>query len=312
MKKLIYGALIGALLVPVIAGAQVVPSGTASGTAKAGEAANVRLFAVPPKKGERNEAVRDLQQILSNSPAIYPKGLVTGYFGSATESALKRLQAEYAIPVTGVVDEATQNVLVPPQIRLTVLAPNGGETWEKRVSHTIQWESYTGPVMWHEIQVLPATGVVSGSGTGSMIAPETPPALYPMFRNASLDLVRDGNPGFVYHIGTVDLYQSSYHWTIPKDVQAGSDYRVRVSVGAHVPCAWAQDHGLAREKRVCPMYYPTYSASDVSDSTFTISGDVTPNPDTIARLKARVNEMEATLNSLLRQIQTLKDLLARL
>jgi hypothetical protein len=60
------------------------------------------------------------------------------------------------------------------------------------------------------------------------------------------------------------------------------------------------------------MYYPTYSASDTSDGTFTISGGVTSDPQVIAKLKAQVAEMETTLNMLLRQLQAMKEVLARL
>lgn len=45
------------------------------------------------RKGMRGSDVQTLQQYLQRMPDIYPDGSVTGYFGSATELAIKLLQA---------------------------------------------------------------------------------------------------------------------------------------------------------------------------------------------------------------------------
>ena len=281
----------------------------AGNTIVAGEGMNVKLFVAPPQKGQKSEAVRDLQRILSTDPAIYPKGMVTGYYGPLTEQAVKRVQERYGLPSTGVVDEATQSIIMPPHIKLSVLRPNGGEIWDRSVPQSIQWETYSGPVMIQNRQLLPeADSAKRGVGAPADVMPH----IYPLFRQVSLDLVRDSNPGYIYHIGTVDLYQSSYTWSIPQDVASGNDFRVRISVGGHVPCVWAQDMRSPGAPSVCPLYFPAYSAADTSDGVFTISGDVTPNPDVILKLKAQVSEMEATLTMLLRQIQAMKELLAKL
>jgi len=48
--------------------------------------------------GQKDEEVRYLQIFLkSQEPEIYPEGLVTGYFKSLTEAALKRFQIKYGI-----------------------------------------------------------------------------------------------------------------------------------------------------------------------------------------------------------------------
>ncbi len=309
-QKQIFGLLLLlAVTNPMFAFAQ-----TGTVTVKSSEGSNVRLFAVPPQKGQKSDEVKALQKILSADPTIYPSGIATGYYGPLTEQAVKRVQERYGLPVTGVVDDATQNVFFPPQIRLTVLTPNGGETWDRSLPQTIQWETYSGPVLIQNREVLPAAGrMPSGQGSVGSTAPgNIIPEIYPLFHQASLDLVRDSNPGYVYHIGTIDLYQSSYTWSLPQDVAGGNDFRVRISVGGHVPCYWIDTTRGTEAGNACPMNFPMYSAYDTSDGVFSITGGVTPNPDVVMKLKIQVAEMEVTLNALLRQIQTLKDLLARL
>src|SRR3989344_86023 len=47
-------------------------------------------------KGTSGGEVENLQKFLSKHPDVYPEGLVTGYFGSLTEAAVKRFQEKYA------------------------------------------------------------------------------------------------------------------------------------------------------------------------------------------------------------------------
>lgn len=44
------------------------------------------------RQGSEGDAVKALQTLLAANPDMYPEGLVTGYFGRATERALKRFQ----------------------------------------------------------------------------------------------------------------------------------------------------------------------------------------------------------------------------
>src|SRR3989344_8549746 len=44
------------------------------------------------KKGESSEEVKQLQEFLKQFSDIYPEGLVTGFFGSLTENAVRRFQ----------------------------------------------------------------------------------------------------------------------------------------------------------------------------------------------------------------------------
>lgn len=47
--------------------------------------------------GMRGDDVRKLQQLFTSDPALYPEGLVTGYFGSRTQKALERFQIRHGI-----------------------------------------------------------------------------------------------------------------------------------------------------------------------------------------------------------------------
>lgn len=49
------------------------------------------------RKGMTAEEIRAIQQILAADPSIYPEGLITGYFGPATEKALERFRERYRI-----------------------------------------------------------------------------------------------------------------------------------------------------------------------------------------------------------------------
>ena len=65
-------------------------------------------FSADLSKGTTNNDVTRLQQLLASDKLIYPEGLVTGYFGPATERAVKRFQAKYGIDQVGRVGPATR------------------------------------------------------------------------------------------------------------------------------------------------------------------------------------------------------------
>ena len=65
--------------------------------------------------------VTQLQLFLASDKSVYPEGLVTGFFGRLTVSAVKRFQAKYGIDQLGIVGPKTlaklnelMNVSVPP------------------------------------------------------------------------------------------------------------------------------------------------------------------------------------------------------
>ena len=51
--------------------------------------------------GTTGRDVAELQTALAEDPTLYPEGLVSGYFGSATERAVKRFQVKHDIVATG-------------------------------------------------------------------------------------------------------------------------------------------------------------------------------------------------------------------
>lgn len=63
------------------------------------------------RRGGSGEEIRQLQQTLKTVPEIYPEGLVTGYFGSFTEKAVKKLQAKYGLEPVSIVGPKTRALL---------------------------------------------------------------------------------------------------------------------------------------------------------------------------------------------------------
>lgn len=62
-------------------------------------------------KGMENNQVLKLQQILARYPEIYPEASVTGYFGPATEKAVKRFQKKHKLEQTGGTGVKTRAIL---------------------------------------------------------------------------------------------------------------------------------------------------------------------------------------------------------
>lgn len=78
-------------------GTWVQPASNVSGSASALK--TILTFTL--RKGMRGDAVTELQIFLAKDKGIYPEGLITGYFGSLTESAVKRFQCARGIVCSG-------------------------------------------------------------------------------------------------------------------------------------------------------------------------------------------------------------------
>ena len=57
--------------------------------------------------GSSGDQVSLLQAILAKNPALYPSGIVSGYFGSLTEAAVRNFQNKYGIDPSGTVGTKT-------------------------------------------------------------------------------------------------------------------------------------------------------------------------------------------------------------
>jgi peptidoglycan hydrolase-like protein with peptidoglycan-binding domain len=63
------------------------------------------------KLGARGADVTAMQTFLASDPTLYPQGLITGYFGSLTKSAVSNFQARNALTTDGIVGPITRSFL---------------------------------------------------------------------------------------------------------------------------------------------------------------------------------------------------------
>ncbi len=61
--------------------------------------------------GSRGEEVKKLQIFLSQFSDIYPQGIISGYFGLLTKSAVKKFQQKYGLEQVGIVGPKTRTIL---------------------------------------------------------------------------------------------------------------------------------------------------------------------------------------------------------
>jgi peptidoglycan hydrolase-like protein with peptidoglycan-binding domain len=80
-------------------------SGTTGSTACTYALALTKRLAVASTDALTGGQVSTLQRFLALDPTVYPEGLVTGYFGPATERALKKWQDTYGVITAGIPDD---------------------------------------------------------------------------------------------------------------------------------------------------------------------------------------------------------------
>ncbi|MBI3630769.1 MAG: peptidoglycan-binding protein [Candidatus Sungbacteria bacterium] len=279
------GFAAASLLVPYLALAQ--EAGTVGNTA-VGTAPSESVI-VPPqpvttvcpydkmlKLGSSGDDVRALQSLLAQDPTIYPEGLKTGFLGSRTSEAVKRLQGKVGLSPSGIVDDDTRK-FIWPCVTLRVDSPNGGEVWNVGEVHAITWESQT-PYM-----IMNSTGATAGNKVQAVLPQKGMPApagaVMPYFANLSIDLVRSdlemqGAAGAgIYHIGGASLYgDQSFKWTIPQSIPESKSYRVRISVWKNVPQPFdCRGEMCATGSQIYPVPWQGY-LWDESDADFAIMG----------------------------------------
>jgi len=78
------------------------------------------------RMGSRSEGVRAMQAFLASNGDMYPTGMVTGYFGPLTHSAVVQFQLSYGLTPDGIAGPRTQakmNELIASGRGLDVYAP---------------------------------------------------------------------------------------------------------------------------------------------------------------------------------------------
>lgn len=95
----------------IFASFTLVSAETASNTSE------VKIFTEKLQLGDKGEQVIKLQEFLAKDSTIYPEGLVTGYFGSLTKSALIKFQSSQDLQTVGFLNSETTD-------RLNALAQN--------------------------------------------------------------------------------------------------------------------------------------------------------------------------------------------
>jgi peptidoglycan hydrolase-like protein with peptidoglycan-binding domain len=91
--------------------AQIEALKASQGTLKAQAATQIGAFVASLQLGSSGDDVKALQALLAANANIYPEGLITGYFGKATEKAIKRLQKENGLEQAGRVGPKTRDLL---------------------------------------------------------------------------------------------------------------------------------------------------------------------------------------------------------
>ena len=250
--------------------------------------------------GQRSDEVKDIQEVLKTDKTVYPEGLVTGYFGQATQRAVTKIQAKCGLPQTGVIDENTTKCIFPVNYQVTVISPNGGETWDRSQIQTIKWNAVAiSPAMETETKTMPFWSKASidlfrkstvecqtGPG-GQTICP----LLYPL-------------PTFVKHIAIVGIFDGSYSWKITNDIPNGSDYVIRISVGTNiVPLYRYEKEGVSFP----PLeIWPSPSGNwDESDNSFTITGSVVPPSTDLSKV---IEILQQISDQLAKAIQLLREM----
>lgn len=88
------------------------------------------------QRGNKDIEVEHLQEVLARDEGLYPEKLITGYFGTLTETALKKFQKRHNLPQTGITDPATQAKLsIISRSTVKLLVPEDLLIFSKDLSH---------------------------------------------------------------------------------------------------------------------------------------------------------------------------------
>ena len=226
--------------------------------------------------GSRSEEVKAIQEILKEDSDIYPEGYVTGYYGSLTEKAIKKLQKRCGLPETGELDDATEKCIYPINYKVTVVSPNGGEVWDRSTIQTIKWDVTEPEVSIQNIRpIWPKASNDLFKRVKSIIACPPCPTGAECFCNPNEEI-----SVFVKHIATVNLFDKSYSWKVASDIPNSKDYVVRISIGKNIAPLWRWENNEVIQPPATDIWPspvpPTGMNWDESDKVFEIIGTITP------------------------------------
>ncbi len=169
--------------------------------------------------GSNSQEVATLQNwLISNGydiPAISSGQASPGYFGLQTKLAVQRYQAANGVPSTGYVGPLTRGRLngMPVNVgTLTVLSPNGGESWMKGTNYTISWRSSNPYNTQSNVSIYLVRNISGCFNAG------TRPCL------AVVD------PEYLIASNVYD--NGSYNWNIGNEVSDGSNYFIKICRGS--------------------------------------------------------------------------------
>ena len=162
------------------------------------------------QRGATGDEVKKLQEFLKSYPDIYPEGLITGYFGLLTETAVKKLQKREGIEVIGSVGPKT---LAKINALLSEEAGNSGAAASGLL---------TAPGIQKKIDTF-ETAISSATTTGTSLAATTTPIIStdqttPAAVNASSTKASSVSP-----VAIIASALTEKPWDV---VMSGSDYIV--------------------------------------------------------------------------------------
>ncbi len=259
------GGTTGGTTVPVYTGTTGVSSATPGVNSSA-----CPLIGRVLNLGDSGDDVSRLQTFLSLERAVYPEALVTGYYGSLTESAVKRWQAKYNIVASGTAASTGYGVTGPrtaAAISLQCSTMTTGSTG----TTVVPGSTTANPgVMGGFIQVTPISGRTplnvkvtvtantAGSCTGGVYSLEWGDG-----SSVPQIIVPPGNCGTV-----VQNYAHLYLY--------GGTYIIKLSAGTHSTSATVTVSGASAP--TTPTQRETFNANPISGDaplTVTFSGVVT-------------------------------------
>ena len=174
-----------------------------------------RTLSVGISDKETNGEVTKLQKALAEDRSLYPEGKVTGYFGPATQSAVKRLQVrENILPSSasslssGVVESATRAFLAS-RCGATIPTPTTSETGTRPTLT----ESLEAALATISLDTMPASTSATATISGSA-------------RNLSTVVVEVRSSEVVYSNTSVPVKDS--RWSITTSALRSGSYQVIV------------------------------------------------------------------------------------